>query len=163
MKPQGSGSNMNNQGKSKQQGRATICMQEKQKPQWPTDPMENKYNRKNYCCLHGYDTSEPKKSEICSRTMFGHKNDDTRCDPMGVSQNNKARVWKKRRKKGRGDDQKHSSLNCYGIIYNGFENAYVCSNLDRAPTTKINNKQKRRIIQSLIQNAQESSFQYLAT
>ena len=39
--------------------------------------------------------------------MFGYKKGATKCDPMGVSQNNKARVWKKGLKIYGGDDQEH--------------------------------------------------------
>ena len=45
-------------------------------------------------------------------------------------------------KRVRGDDQKHSSLKCNGTSYNGSENAYVCRNRSRAPTTKIKQEKK---------------------
>ena len=66
--------------------------------------------------------------------MVGHKKEAKRCDPMGVSQKNKSRVWNKGRKRGGGDDQKNSTLTCKGKFYNGLENTYVCSNLTQAPT-----------------------------
>ena len=108
----------------------------KQKPQWPTDPTEKKYNNKNYCWYHGYDASNPHTSETCTGNMFGHKKDAKWCNPMGGSQKNKLRVCKKGWKRGRGDDHKHSTLNCNGTIYNEPENTYLCSNIAQAPTTK---------------------------
>ena len=67
----------------------------KHKPQWPTDPMEEKYNNKNYCWYHGYDTSNPHTLETCTRKFFMHEDKAMRCNPMGVSQNNRACVRKK--------------------------------------------------------------------
>ena len=95
-----------------------------------------KYNNKNYCWSHGYDTRNPHTSEKFPKKMFGHKKDATKCDPMEGSKNNKAKVWEKGWKRVRGDDQKHSILTFNGTVYNVFENSYVCSNLTWAPTTK---------------------------
>ena len=48
---------------------------------------------------------------------------------MGVSQNNKACIWKKGQKRGKRDDEKHSIVNFNGTIYNELENTYICNNL----------------------------------
>ena len=74
--------------------------------------------------------------------MFVHKTNATQYDPIGGLQNNKAWVWKRGQNKSGGDDHKHSSINCKGTIYNGFENTYVCSNLAWGSTTK--NKQETK-------------------
>ena len=67
----------------------------RQKPQWPTDPTKKKYSNKNYCWLNGYDTSDPHTSEKYTKTNVGNMKEATQGKPMGVSQNNKACLWKK--------------------------------------------------------------------
>ena len=84
-------------------------------------------------------------------------------DPMRVSQNNNECICKKGWKRGRGYDQKQSTLTFIVRIYNVLENTYVCSNIDRASTTKKHHKQKRKILQLLIHDAREILWQYLPT
>ena len=55
----------------------------RQKPQWKSDPTEMKYNNKNYCSSHRYDTSDPYTSETFTRTNAGHMKKATRGNPMG--------------------------------------------------------------------------------
>ena len=71
--------------------------------------------------------------------MVGQKKEATQCDPMGVSQKNKACVWNKSQTVVGGNDHKNSTLTCKGTIYNGLENTYVCRNITRAPTTETKN------------------------
>ena len=74
----------------------------KQKPQWTTDLTENTYNNRDYCWFHVYKTSDPHMSEKCMRVNVGHMKSATWGDPMGGSQNNKARLWNKWWKRGGG-------------------------------------------------------------
>ena len=67
----------------------------KQKPKWPTDLTEKKYNNKNYCWSHGYDTRNPQKSYTRTRANNGLNKKAVQRGPMGIFHNNKARVWKK--------------------------------------------------------------------
>ena len=64
----------------------------RQKSQRPTDPTEKKYNNKNCCWSQGYDTSETYTSETCTRTHAVHMKEATQVNPMGGSQNSKARL-----------------------------------------------------------------------
>ena len=61
---------------------------------------------------------------------------------MRGSHNNKACVWKKELKIGRGYNQNHIKVNLNGTIYNGIENACICCNLSHAPTTKFTQEPK---------------------
>ena len=81
--------------KGNNKGGPTYARDKKQKLQCPTDPTGKKYNNKDYCWLHGYYTSDPHTPETLSITMFGHNKDATQCKPMGVSKNNRARIWNK--------------------------------------------------------------------
>ena len=80
--------------------------------------MEKKYNNINKCWSHGYDTIDLQTSDTCTITNVVHKKEAKRGYPMGGSQNNKARVWKKGLNRFRGDDQKHSTVNINDTTYN---------------------------------------------
>ena len=67
----------------------------RQKSQWSTYPTEKKYNNKNYCWSHGYDPSDPHTSKTCTSTQYGHIQESMQRNPMGGSQNNNARLWRK--------------------------------------------------------------------
>ena len=82
---------------------------------------------------------------------------------MGGSHNNIARLCKKGLKRGGVYNNKYNTLNLNVTTYNGLENKYQCSNFDLAPTTKKNKKQKKKITQLLIKDAQDNSWQYLKT
>ena len=101
---------------------------------------------KNYFWTHGYDTSDLPTLYTHTQTIYGHKKEAARYDLMGGYHSNKTHAWKKDRKKAGGDDQKHSSLNYNGKIYNGFDNAHVFSNLDQAPNTRQMKISKRGIL-----------------
>ena len=75
-------------------GNLNTCMQNG-RGKWPTNPTKKNYNNDNYCWSHGYDTSGPHSSWTCTHTKYGYKKESTCCNPMGLSQVNKLRYYKK--------------------------------------------------------------------